>query len=293
MTNDLLLTDLSLTTDWALTHHADFLGYKLLGWVISPSSILPTPNLDCSTSLGGQSCLSFYLSSSLALLQAALWQPHTPPHSPIVLTEGQIAVACCNVPLNVLRLLATTTATLTCGQSASMARNASLSPKAFLTSTPVNVALLRLSIVLRAEIGCFPQPWRALSIAPSRWSKPSPSSITVQLPAKWEGDVMVQLPHMPENHRDMCANPMMGSGRLPEGRSESVGPMMEASEPLEGRLISNNKVSMSHGHSGQDSDYLACQPVLAQSTQCEDKSSAQEAAQQSLDASVSLMIVHD
>ena len=38
----------------ALTNHADYLGYKLLGWVISPNSILPTPSLDHSTSPGGQ-----------------------------------------------------------------------------------------------------------------------------------------------------------------------------------------------------------------------------------------------
>ena len=63
---------------------------------------------------------------------------------------------------------------------------------------------------------------------------------------------------MPENHRGMHKNPMMGSGGLPEGRLECVGPRMEAGEPLEGRSVSNNEVSMSHGHSGQDSDYLAC-----------------------------------
>ena len=70
----------------------------------------------------------------------------------------------------------------------------------------------------------------------------------------------------------MCENPMMGSGRLPEGRSESVGPRMEAGEPLEGRSVSNNEVSMSHGHSRQDLDNLACWPILAQSTQCEEES---------------------
>ena len=59
---------------------------------------------------------------------------------------------------------------------------------------------------------------------------------------------------------------MMGSGRLSEGRSESVGPRMEASEPLEGRLVSNNEVSMSHGHSEQDLDYPACWPIQPQST---------------------------
>ena len=63
----------------------------------------------------------------------------------------------------------------------------------------------------------------------------------------------------------MCGDPMIGSGRLPEGRSESVGPRMGAGEPLEGRLVSSDEVSMSHGCSEQDSDYLACWPVLAQS----------------------------
>ena len=48
------------------------LGYKLLGSVMSPNSILPTPGLDCSTSPGGQMHLSHVLSSSLAPWQAAL-----------------------------------------------------------------------------------------------------------------------------------------------------------------------------------------------------------------------------
>ena len=68
---------------------------------------------------------------------------------------------------------------------------------------------------------------------------------------------------MPENHDGMHGNPMMGSGGLPEGRLESVGPRMEAGEPLEGRLVSNNEVSMSYGCSGQDLDYLAHWPILA------------------------------
>ena len=110
---------------------------------------------------------------------------------------------------------------------------------------------------------------------------------------KVTGDVMAWLACIPENHGGMHGNPMMGSGKLPEGRLEGVGPRMEACEPLEGRLTGNDKVSMSHGHSRQDLDYLAHWPILAQSTQCEDESPAQEAAQQSLDASVSLMIVHD
>ena len=78
--------------------------------------------------------------------------------------------------------------------------------------------------------------------------------------------VTVQLACMPENHRGMCENPMMGSGRLPEGRLGEVGPRMEAGEPLEGRSTGNDEVNMSHGHSGQDSDYLAHRPVLAWST---------------------------
>ena len=62
---------------------------------------------------------------------------------------------------------------------------------------------------------------------------------------------------MPENCGDMCADPMMGSGGLPEGSLGEVGPRMEAGEPLEGRLNSNEEVSIVHGHSGQDLDYLA------------------------------------
>ena len=89
----------------------------------------------------------------------------------------------------------------------------------------------------------------------------------------------------------MHADPMMGSGGLPKGRLGEVGPRMEAGEPLEGRLNGNNKVSMSHGHSGQDSDYPACQPILAQSMQCRRRVPAWKAAQQSLNASVSMMIV--
>ena len=80
---------------------------------------------------------------------------------------------------------------------------------------------------------------------------------------KQRDHVMVQLACMSENCRGMHRNPMMGSGRLPEGRLESVGPRMEAGKPLEGRLTGNNKVNMSHGCSGQDSDYLAHQPVPA------------------------------
>ena len=99
--------------------------------------------------------------------------------------------------------------------------------------------------------------------------------------------------HEEVSQRGWHAYLMMGSGRLPEGRSEGVSPRMEAGEPLESRLNRKNEVNMSHGHSRQDSDYPACWPVLAWSTWCKRRASAQEAAQQSLDASVSLMIVHD
>ena len=180
--------------------------------------------------------------------------PHIPPHSPIVPTAGQRTVVQCNAPLSALRLPATTTPTSIHGQSVSMAGNALSSQRAFPTSTPASVALLRPSTAPTPRTGCSPQPWRVLSTVPSKWNKPLPSSVVVWLPAKQEGDVMVQLAHMPENHGGMQGNPMMGSGRLPEGRSESVGPRMEAGEPLEGRLTGNNKVSMSHGCSRQDSD---------------------------------------
>ena len=84
---------------------------------------------------------------------------------------------------------------------------------------------------------------------------------------------MAQLACMPENHGGMHRNPMMGSGRLSKGRLESVGPRMEADEPLKGRSTGSDEVSMSHGHSRQDSDYPACWPVPAWSTQCEDEPS--------------------
>ena len=103
--------------------------------------------------------------------------------------------------------------------------------------------------------------------------------------------VMAQLACTPENCRDMHADPMMGSGGLPEGRLGGVGPRMEAGEPLEGRSSSNDEVSMSHGCSRQDSDYLACQPIPAWSMQCGRRVPAWKAAQQSLDTSVSMMIV--
>ena len=77
---------------------------------------------------------------------------------------------------------------------------------------------------------------------------------------------MVQLAHMPENHRGMCKDPMMGSDRLSESRLGEAGPRMEAGEPLEGRLNGNEEVSIVHGHSGQDSDYPAHWPILAWST---------------------------
>ena len=83
----------------------------------------------------------------------------------------------------------------------------------------------------------------------------------------------------------------MGSGGLLEGRLGEVGPRMEAGKPLEGRSNGNNEVSMSHGHSEQDSDYLAHWPIPAWSMQCGGRVPAWKAAQWSLDASVSMMIV--
>ena len=102
---------------------------------------------------------------------------------------------------------------------------------------------------------------------------------------------MAWLACMPENHGDMHVHPMMGSGGLPEGRLGEVGPRMEAGEPLEGRSSSNDEVSIVHGHSGQDLDYPAHWPVLAWSMQCRGRVSTWKAAQQSLDASVSMTIV--
>ena len=125
----------------------------------------------------------------------------TPMPSPTVPIAGWITVVCCNMPLNASRPPATTIVTLTCGKSASMAKSASLSPRASPTSTPLNVALLKLLTVPGTKIGCFPQLWRTLSNAQRNWNRPSPSSVTVQLPAKWEGDVMVWLVHMPENYK--------------------------------------------------------------------------------------------
>ena len=198
-----------------------------------------------------------------ALVKFFTCPPHTPPHSPIAPTTEWTTVVHCNMPLNILKLLATTTAILTHGQSASMAGSASLSPRAFPTSIPVNAVLLRPSIILRVGAGHSPQPWRALNNAPNKWSRPLPSSVMVRLPAKQEGDVTAQLACMSENCGGMCGNPMMGSGRLPKGRLGEVSPRMEAGKPLEGRSTGNDKVSMSHGHSGQDSDYLAHQPIPA------------------------------
>ena len=74
---------------------------------------------------------------------------------------------------------------------------------------------------------------------------------------------MVWLAHMPENCKDMHRDLLMGSDGLPEGRSEGRSPRMEAGEPLEGRSVGDNEVSISHGHLRQDLDYPACQPILA------------------------------
>ena len=67
-----------LRLPWLLTellaNHADYLGYELLRWVMSPNSILPTPSPDCSTRHGGQMHSLLPSGSSLAPRQAALWQ---------------------------------------------------------------------------------------------------------------------------------------------------------------------------------------------------------------------------
>ena len=68
---------------------------------------------------------------------------------------------------------------------------------------------------------------------------------------------------MPENHGDMQMYLMMGSGGLSEGRSKGKSLRIEADEPLEGRSVSNDEVSMSYGHSEQDLDYPAHQPISA------------------------------
>ena len=218
--------------------------------------------------------------------------PHIPLYSSTVPTEGQRTMAQCSMPLNALRLPAITTATLTHGQSAFMAENALSSPKTFPTSTPANVALSKPFPVSTPATGHFPWQWKTLKTMPSRWSKPSwPSSVMVWLPAKWEGDVTAWLACMPENCGDMHVDPMMGSGGLLEGRLGEVVLRMEVGEPLEGRSSSNDKVSMSHGHSGQDLDYPASWPILAWSMQCGGRVPAWKAAQWSLDASVSMMIV--
>ena len=83
----------------------------------------------------------------------------------------------------------------------------------------------------------------------------------------------------------------MGSGGLLEGRLGEVSPRMETGEPLEGRLNSNEEVSIVHGCSGQDLDYLACWPVLAWSMQCRGRVPTWKAAQWSLATSVSMTIV--
>ena len=70
-----------------LTNYADYLGYELLGWVMSLSSILPTPSLDHSTSPGGQSPSSFCLVVLLPPWQAALW------HYPLIKVELHCSVS--------------------------------------------------------------------------------------------------------------------------------------------------------------------------------------------------------
>ena len=217
---------------------------------------------------------------------------HNQPHSPTAPTKGPKTVAQCSTPSNTSKLLATMTPTSTHGWSAFMEGNALLSPKTFPTSIPVNAALWKPTIIPTPIFGHSPWPWRMLRTMPSRWRRPLlPSSVMVQLPPKQEGDVTAQLACMSENHGGMHGDPMMGSGGLLEGRLGEVGPRMEAGEPLEGRSSSNKEVSMSHGCSEQDSDYLACWPILAQSMWCRRRVPAWKVAQWSLATSVSLTIV--
>ena len=90
----------------------------------------------------------------------------------------------------------------------------------------------------------------------------------MQLLAKQKSDVMAWLACMPKNHGNRHKDLMMGLGGLPKDKLEGRSLRMEASEPLKGRSNSNDKVSMSYRCSGQDSDYLAHKPILAQSMQC-------------------------
>ena len=103
----------------------------------------------------------------------------TPVPSPVVPTTGQIVVACYSMPLNDLRPLATTTPTLTHGQSASMAVNSLSSPKAFPISTPLNVAPSKLCTTPTTKAGRFQKLWKASNSTPSSWSRPLPSSVAV------------------------------------------------------------------------------------------------------------------
>ena len=114
-----------------------------------------------------------------ALVKFFTCLPHALPHSHTVPTAGQITVVHCNMPLNASRLLVTMTATLTCGQSVSMARNALSSQKAFPTSTPVSAALSKPSTAPGTRTGHSPQPWKTSSSTSSSWSRPSPSSVAV------------------------------------------------------------------------------------------------------------------
>ena len=102
---------------------------------------------------------------------------------------------------------------------------------------------------------------------------------------------MAQLACMPENCRDMHVDPMMRSGRLPEGRLGEVGPRMEAGEPLEGRLSSNNEVSMSHGCQDRIWATQPAGPYWPGAHIAEEEYPTWKAAQWSLDASVSMTIV--
>ena len=172
--------------------------------------------------------------------------PCTPLHSPTAPTAGQRTVVWCSTPFNALRLPVTTTVTSTLGQSASMAGNASSSPRIFPTFTPVNAALLRPSRILTPVTGHFPQPWKTSKTMPSRWNRPLwPSSVMVWLPAKQEGDVTAWLAHMPENHGRHACGPNDGvrwtsgvsQGGLREGKRTAGLEGWGCLTPRTGRMV--------------------------------------------------------
>ena len=254
MTKQDCIGDLKISAPMVLTvsgtvKNTSTLMHQAATWHIKPTATADASERNTSRKSIHRALIKFF----------SCLETHNPPHSLIAPTVEPKTVAQCSVPSNTLRLWATTTPTSVHGQYAFMEGSASLSPKTFPTSTPVHVALWKPMTAPTPTSGHYPQPWRALRTMPSKWRRPLlPSSVTVRLPAKQEGDVMVQLAHMPENCGDMHGDPMMGSGGLPKGRLGEVSPRMETGEPLEGRSNSNEEVSIVHGHSGQDSDYPAC-----------------------------------